>query len=298
MIRIQRTTAGIELAVETSLPDWKTRADEFASDDLEAGRHLERSPEHWILIRDFIAEAQYGKCAYCERYLGEEGSATSVDHYRPKGRVTVWRTKEDDFPDRPKGSPSGYYQLTYAIDNYVGACDQCNRKKSSYFPVCGDRQQYTTDQIVLKSERPLLINPTDTADLDPEDIITFYGPLPQIRPEAGSARLRALAAIEILRLAIREDIFCGRCRVLYGVWLAYQNRDRTDVLGNHSRATLAACSKPSAEYSSCAKTYLLLCENNQNEADQLADLMNAYLCKKLKYKKFTSQLQKRPTLRE
>ena len=287
------SVADIERAVAGRLPGWKARADELAEQDLEAGRHLKRNPGHWVKISDFLGDAQHGKCAYCERYLGQDGSASTVDHYRPKGQVLAWRTKSVNFSDQPKGSPSGYYQLAYDMANYLGACGQCNQKKSSYFPVRAARQLYTTDQSLLGSERPLLINPADASDEDPEDLITFYGPLPQIRRQDSSSRLRALATIEILRLAHREDIIWGRCEILFALWLCYLNRDKEGAVGQIASEVLATRVKPTAPYSSCAKSFLLLCETNQEEAKELAELVISYLNRKVRYRDFRPQLEKR-----
>jgi len=93
----------------------------------------------WTDHKHVLAKAQGGRCGYCDRQVlgGEDGT---VDHYRPKARVTApgddpssWGTQHDDsasVTDRKSKtepvSDVGYHWLAYAWSNYVFACSCCN----------------------------------------------------------------------------------------------------------------------------------------------------------------------------
>jgi len=109
-----------------------------------------------------------GKCAYCESSL--EGQPGDVEHYRPKGRVTVSNgsSTSETFADAGVIKPHpGYYWLAYDWQNLLPSCIDCNRPnenkipgihmgKRNYFPVKAFRAVSPGDE---KKEEPLLINP-------------------------------------------------------------------------------------------------------------------------------------------
>lgn len=113
------------------------------------------------------------KCGYCET-PESAGAALRVDHYRPKARV--------------KNVPGheGYYWLAYEWSNLVLSCEKCNGKKLDQFPLEDEAARVSqpvignnnlpladycrVDGPVLRSERPLLLNP----ELDsPDDHLVF-----------------------------------------------------------------------------------------------------------------------------
>lgn len=108
---------------------------------------------------DSLKKNYNNKCAYCETN-GESGYYAEVEHYRPKkGKI--------------KDGHSGYYWLGYEWSNLILCCSKCNKKKSSQFPVAGNRvvkpildgaglptYEYTfIKSNILLAEKPLLLNP-------------------------------------------------------------------------------------------------------------------------------------------
>ena len=67
----------------------------------------------------------------------------------------------------------GYYWLTYEWDNLVLACEECNLKKSDYFPLEDPEQRARNHLDPLGRESPLLVNPY--VDPDPSRHIIFDG---------------------------------------------------------------------------------------------------------------------------
>lgn len=290
MIKIRTSSADIAKQVSERLPTWKTRAHERMVQDIEAGHHVSRSREIWSEIKSFFSDAQLKKCAYCESTLGEKkprgekgtlgatGVRWQVDHYRPEDRVDVWRPSSEesrskefsDFADQPAPALGGYYWLAYDISNYVGSCESCNNYKHCYFPVRTERQLTISDSAVLTSEEPLLINPIDAADDNPEELIEFYGPIPWPVQQTGPARQRALATIEILRLALRDDLLIERSQQIFGAWFAYEHREDPGKDGVLAREFLAKVAEGSEPHCNCIRSFLRLCASNPDEAYEFA----------------------------
>ena len=244
MIKIRVPPPGIERRVEEELPQWKADAAKRTRKDIDAGGNTDRSAELWSQVKPILKEVQLNKCAYCERFLGEDGREWQVEHYRPKRGIKIWPWPgPPSFTDQAVPARGGYYLLAHDIGNYLGSCGSCNNFKHNYFPVSAPRQLGTADRSVLASERPLLVNPIDAEDDDPEELIDFYGPVPQARPQEGMLRLRALASIEVVNL-MRQALVVERCLVIKGIWLAYTNRNLPGLPGEDARESLAIVTEP------------------------------------------------------
>jgi hypothetical protein len=130
-------------------------------------------PTIWSKYKPLFAQAQHGKCGYCEiDVIG--GQAGDVDHFWPKGEV--WELEEDDATwgrEHPWASTvtgrkrkvlaeQGYWWKAYQWTNYVLACIVCNEYwKLSFFPVQNEpRAIPPTEQT---TETPLLLDPYDAA---------------------------------------------------------------------------------------------------------------------------------------
>jgi len=101
----------------------------------------------WSAFKHILAEAQHGRCGYCDRKVlgGEDGT---VDHFRPKTAVDALLDDPAAWGRQKAHSASvtgretqpvhelGYHWLAYAWNNYVFACSCCNGKwKRTIFPV-------------------------------------------------------------------------------------------------------------------------------------------------------------------
>jgi hypothetical protein len=101
----------------------------------------------WSKFKDKLAEAQHGRCGYCDRHVlgGDDGT---VDHYRPKTEVEALFDDPSTWGNQRAHSASvegrkthpvsdlGYHWLAYAWRNYIFACSCCNEKwKRAIFPV-------------------------------------------------------------------------------------------------------------------------------------------------------------------
>lgn len=125
----------------------------------------------WTDYKSVFAEAQYGKCGYCEMMVigGQPGD---VEHYFPKG--AVWRLQDDPsmwgrerkWASTVEGrkpeviSEQGYWWLAYDWSNYLLSCTVCNQYwKLSYFPVENNPRHLPPS--AEAQEIALLLNPFD-----------------------------------------------------------------------------------------------------------------------------------------
>jgi 5-methylcytosine-specific restriction endonuclease McrA len=265
-----RPVGDVQQWISAHAPGWPQKAARRADKDLNEGRYQDRGTI-WSDLKLFFIEAQLKKCAYCESYLGSSGTKWEVEHYRPKASVLSWQSPQaPDFNDQP-ASECGYYRLAYNPANYVGACGSCNGPKWNYFPVHYRRQLTATDPQELARENPLLINPIDPDDQDPEELIEFYGPTPRPRSkEEGPSRLRALATIELLRLRDEKRIH-DRCSFILGAWEVYRRRHDDAEYSLASQELVDAVRAGKIAFSSCLNSFLLLCDTRPAEAETLAE---------------------------
>ena len=176
------------------------------AEQVEAGKRLFdhynrlRNPV-FAHVRDRLAVMCSGarRCGYCEDSAGDE-----VEHIRPK----------DLYPER-----------TFVWENYLLACGQCNRSKSSRFSViiCGCLVDVTRrrNAPVLRPPEgsPALIVPRDEdplAFLDLEIVDTFmFLPREDLQ---GIDEERAEYTIEVLKL--NRDVLLQARREAYGAYRA------------------------------------------------------------------------------
>jgi hypothetical protein len=144
----------------------------------ETGEIQEPDPEILRDLRErFLVKVFHNKCAYCESMLNRQGN---VDHYRPRGAVTV---------NRKRIIHPGYFWLVYEWDNLLLVCHDCNSGHSEFigdrcfshpgksmeFPITGERVMCPSEDKAtwtrdLRNESPLILNPYHD---DPEDHIVF-----------------------------------------------------------------------------------------------------------------------------
>ncbi len=101
-------------------------------------------------VRETLNEAFTFKCAYCESSYGPT-QPVAVEHYRPKGRVTV-ATKRPDGTVAQVPKP-GYYWLASNWENLLPSCTDCNSPRGQLVPgATGPRTLGKADQFPIVSE--------------------------------------------------------------------------------------------------------------------------------------------------
>ncbi len=157
-------------------------------------------------VKETLSLLFAGKCAYCESFYSST-QPMDVEHYRPKGAVSVERDSDKDHP--------GYYWLAATWENLLPSCIDCNRQrtqeevidgdttatkklgKKDRFPVAGTRAKRPDQD--LGAEEPLLLDPSVD---DPHKFLEYDLGLGIVLPrtKSGKKHDRAIASIEVYGL--------------------------------------------------------------------------------------------------
>ena len=140
-------------------------------------------------LKEPLKELFKNKCAYCESLI----SSGEIDNFRPKSGA---RGLKKEF------SNDHYWWLTYEWYNLYYSCHNCNRFKSTWFPLEGERAQVSTDYYkILIIEKTLLVDPCND---NPEDHFIYDN-----NGKIDFLSRKGRVSIEILKLN-RVDLVQGR----------------------------------------------------------------------------------------
>jgi hypothetical protein len=134
-------------------------------------------PAAWKAFKHHFAEAQHGKCGYCESYVTSNNPG-DLEHYHPKGEIWCFKKLSKKLSannsakrQRPIISLIGYWYLAYEWSNYLFACSHCNQKfKGSFFPIRDAARVLPPTK--KNAEVALLLNPYCETN-DPADHLEF-----------------------------------------------------------------------------------------------------------------------------
>ena len=234
-------------------------------------------------VRDTLNQAFAFKCAYCESSYGPT-QPVAIEHYRPKGRVTVAERNPDGTVKQvPK---PGYYWLASNWENLLPSCTDCNSPrgqlvpgaakartlgKANQFPLVSEAKR-ASQPGEEKRERRLLLHPY----LDqPGDHLHFVDDPDSLAdgevepaPRGGTRRPSPMgtASIEVYALQ-RRELINARKAMLTRVRLALMDvEDDLDDIAEHGLtpkrqeryerhvAELKGFANPDQEYSAmCAQ---------------------------------------------
>lgn len=284
MIRHDVDLNRLETLVDEHKPGWRARAEERTERFRALGAYGESS-SIWGEIKAVFLELQEAKCCFCERKFGGGFSQYELDveHFRPKGRVRQWPCPQDLAAEfrSPTAAPAGnggYYLLSYQILNYAAACKPCNSGlKKNYFPISGEYDFAGTVPNAMKAERPWLMFPIGSTDVDPEDVVTFYGMLPQCKSDDPELKLRGHATIAFFGLddvIARKDLMRERANVIFVLQVLLE-RERA----GHPRAAamVSRMVDSSAPHANCARSFKNLFDRNRTEAASVAELAERFI---------------------
>ncbi len=123
MIRLDLGTAPPALQAEEArrLPVALTKYHAWKTTALDADRA--EFTKSLTGYRDAVIEAlyarQHGKCAWCERHTGKDG--TAIDHFAPKAEANITPPGAARVPDQ-----EGYWWLCWTWENLLFSCTTCN----------------------------------------------------------------------------------------------------------------------------------------------------------------------------
>lgn len=286
MIRYDVSPTELEALVDKHKPGWRTRAAARTAVLRKKGKYKEAS-SIWGEIKAVFMEVQGdGKCCFCERKFDGNFAQYELDleHFRPKGMVRKWQRPKSlagngIAPTVPTARNKGYYLLSYHLLNYAAACKPCNSGlKKNYFPISGEYDFGGTDPMRMQAEVPFLLFPLGRLDVDPEDVLSFYGILPRSRAGDGFLRMRGLVTIVFFGL---DDVL-GRKNLM-------RQRATAIIVLNHwlmkvadhgdtgAAVQVAGMVSPTASHANCARSFKRLFYADRAEARNVVDDAEKFL---------------------
>jgi hypothetical protein len=168
----------------------------------------------WGEFKPLFSAAQHRKCAFCEGDAAVQQFG-DVEHFRPKSEIRHLQNEGKERQDSPKVKGrngllvgiTGYWWLAYDWDNYILACEICNRQwKANFFPIVEEPRAKDAPKFGV-AETPLLLHPFEGPM--PRDHLE-YNDLGQVIPRTGSAHgvatIRTLGLNRIGLMEQRRDI--------------------------------------------------------------------------------------------
>jgi hypothetical protein len=123
-----------------------------------------KNQKKWTALRKYFLKMSFGKCWYSE--ARDSVGRLQVDHFRPHGQA---KQADRDFAE------SGYSWLAFELNNFRLAGQLCNTvneeysKKSvgkgAWFPLVDPNKRATLKRRILRSEFPILLDPTIEDDI-------------------------------------------------------------------------------------------------------------------------------------
>ena len=287
MIRYDVDPDDLQARVEQHAPGWTARA-QTRTEAFRERRRYEEGTSIWSEVKPVFMELQGGgKCCICERKF-ESGNLgryeLDIEHFRPKGKIRNWPCPQSLVDDgvtltTPPDVNNGYYLLAYNLLNYAVACKPCNSGlKKGYFPIAGAYDADGDDPREMTAEQPWLIYPIGYLDVDPEDVITFDGLLPQSKSDNERMRLRGLVTIEFFRLDDvigRKNLMLDRAKTI--LLLYYQLVQATDPETADAAALVEEMLAPTAAHANCARSFARLFHSDRTRATEVAERTRGFL---------------------
>jgi len=150
-------------------------------------------------ITETLNELFNGKCAYCESKIVLDKANHFLDHFRPRNNAKGFEKDQIELDH--------YWWLTYEWRNMYFSCLECEKFKSTWFPINGRRAKPKTSyEEIIEKEVNLIIDPCNDKI---ENHLAFEFKTGEIIP----LNKRGEATIEILKLN-RRRLVNGRLLAL------------------------------------------------------------------------------------
>ena len=287
MIRYDVDADDLQARVEQHARGWTARA-ATRTEAFRERRRYEEGTSIWSEVKPVFMELQGdGKCCFCERKF-ESGNLgryeLDIEHFRPKDSIRNWPCPQSLVDDgvtltTPPDANNGYYLLSYDLLNYAVACKPCNSGlKKGYFPIGGAYDADGDDPREMTAEQPWLIYPIGRLDVDPEDVITFDGLLPQSRCADHLLQLRGLVTIEFFHLDDvigRKNLMLERAmivRLLYDELIQATDQESADAA-----ALVEEMLAPTALHANCSRSFARLFRSDRDRATEVAERVRGFL---------------------
>lgn len=168
-----------------------------------------RGNDTWIQHKSSFERLSHYKCWFSEAYASV--SDFEVEHFRPKKRVHLIKSKDDYQEKRTTTDDNGYWWLSYELENFRLAARKPNQIKGNYFPLHSNSLIAKELDNSWRKEVPILIDPCVKTDVN---LITYDGvePKPANPNDTTLEYIRARISIKVYGLKI-DKLKNARSRV-------------------------------------------------------------------------------------
>ena len=183
----------------------------------------------WNRHKSAFEKLGHGKCWFTE--ANATVSDYAIEHFRPKNKTDLIRSKDDYHERRITPDINGYWWLAYELDNLRLAAYKPNQLKACYFPLRSDSAIATADNNSWRRELPILLDPCVQSDVY---LLTFDGiePIPSNTDPTSIEHIRARISIKIFGLK-HDRLKKARARLFEEIKNYYRNCERNwDAMQN------------------------------------------------------------------
>lgn len=155
----------------------------------------------WTKHKRAFEKLSHNKCWFTEAYATV--SDFQIEHFRPKKRVHLINKKDIYIEARTVSDDTGYWWLSYEIENFRLAGSKPNQFKGTYFPLEFGSNIASPINNTWKKEKIMFLDPCVKEDIK---LITYDGVDPkESNPDANSLEhIRARISINIYGLKINK----------------------------------------------------------------------------------------------
>lgn len=155
----------------------------------------------WIVHKKAFEKLSNNKCWFSEAYATV--SDFQIEHFRPKKKIDLIRSKDDYNEKRKLADTNGYWWLSYDLENFRLAGGKPNQIKGNYFPLETNSSIAGVLNNSWRREIPILLDPCVKSDIE---LLTYDGTEPkESDPNVNSLEhIRARISIKVYGLKIQK----------------------------------------------------------------------------------------------
>jgi hypothetical protein len=173
----------------------------------------------WVQHKIAFERMSHNKCWFSEAYATV--SDFQLEHFRPKKKVDLIKSKDDYSEKRKVADYNGYWWLAYELDNFRLAGGKPNQKKGNYFPLETNSILAREKDNSWRKENFMLLDPCNKSDVQ---LLSYSGVEPiETNPDINShEHIRARISIKVYGLKLQK-LKNARSRVFEAAKNYYEN---------------------------------------------------------------------------
>lgn len=215
----------------------------------------------WTQLKPAFEKLSHQKCWFTEAYATV--SDFQIEHFRPKKKIDLIKSKDTYAEKRTVPDTSGYWWLSYELENFRLAGGKPNQLKGNYFPLETNSSIARPIDNSWRKEAPILLDPCVESDVN---LLTYNGVEPiETNPDSTSLdHIRARVSIKVYGLK-HDKLKNARSRVYEVAKNYYKNCERNWIAMQANQAVNVPVYNLAKENfdDNCANLVLMLKPNKQ-----------------------------------